>query len=79
MTLQVHSKRQDGEMQCEPTVLEAQNIISRCFDLVIRVAHRMPGIQNILFPEIKRKQHLCAVYRREKDVRQIKKKKIIFI
>lgn len=68
MTVTVQTIRKNNELQCHPTVLEMRNVLSACFDTIINVASGIPSIENILFPEIQKKNYLFPVHRSEKDV-----------
>ena len=59
----------DTTLHCQPSVLDMRKVLTRCFNVILGVSTGIPGIQNILFPEIQEKKFLFNVSRHEKDVR----------
>ncbi|XP_014215495.1 dynein heavy chain 3, axonemal [Copidosoma floridanum] len=71
MSLIVEPVVVNKELQCKPSVNEMRTVMSKCFNAIIQVASGIPGIQNLLFPEIQDKTFLFPVSRKMGDIRAL--------
>ncbi|XP_017759468.1 PREDICTED: dynein heavy chain 3, axonemal [Eufriesea mexicana] len=65
ITVTVEPELGTDRLSCKPSILEVREIISQCFDKIIKIGTLIPKIETLLFPELEKQEFLFPVSRYE--------------